>query len=80
MRTTVTLDDDVASVLRPMLSNGKPKEVMNDLLRRALGIGTGKIVDLPVFHLGLKPGIDPVALNKVAEDEAFFAESRHIGS
>jgi len=63
-----------------MLSNGKPKEVMNDLLRRALGIGTGKIVDLPVFHLGLKPGIDPVALNKVAEDEAFFAESRHIGS
>jgi hypothetical protein len=80
MRTTVTFDDDVASVLRPLLAKGRPKEVMNQLLRQALGIHPPVAADLPVFNLGLKPGYDPVALNKLAEDEALSAELRHLGS
>ncbi len=53
---------------------------MNDLLRQALGIRPEVVANLPVFNLGLRSGIDPVALNKLAEDEALHAESRHLGS
>jgi hypothetical protein len=56
-----------------MLARGKPKEVMNDLLRRALGLQPVTAMDLPAFDLGLRRGIDPVALNKLADDEDFRA-------
>jgi len=79
MRATVALDDDVASALRPLLAGGKPKQVMNDLLRSALGIRVGNSVELPVFNLRLKPGIDPVSLNKLSEDLAFDAEASRLG-
>ena len=79
MRTTVTLDDDVASILRPLLANGRPKELMNDLLRLALGIRAEGVIDLPVFNLGLRSGIDPVAFNKLAEEEEFDSALRRLG-
>jgi hypothetical protein len=70
MRTTITIDDDVASKLRPLLlrSNGKPKVVINDLLRKALGIKPKSDIDIPTFKMGLRQHIDPTSLNKVAEE------------
>ncbi|HEY3780354.1 MAG TPA: hypothetical protein VGL56_04665 [Fimbriimonadaceae bacterium] len=72
MRTTITIDDDVASKLLPLLekSRGKSKKVINDLLRQALGISPSKRVEIPVFKIGLKPGIDPTSLNKLSEELA----------
>ena len=70
MRTTVTFDQDVAAILRPLLANGEPQVVMNDLLRIALGIKRKIIVDLPVFDLRLTPGIDPAGPNN--PDDTLF--------
>ena len=37
MRTTLTIDDDVAARLRRLRAQGRPlKEIVNDLLRRGL--------------------------------------------
>jgi hypothetical protein len=76
MRTTITIDDDVASKLVPLLekSRGKSKKIINDLLRRALGIKAPKKVELKVYSLGLKPGIDPTSFNKLS-DELAMADS-----
>jgi len=68
---TVTIDEDVAAVLRPLLAHGEPKEVINDLLRQAPGIRKASKVDLPTFNLGLREGIDPVSLNKLATTISF---------
>ena len=72
MRTTITIDDDVASKLVPLLekSRGKPKKVINDLLRRALGIKTTKKVQLKAYDLGVMPGIDQTSFNKISEELA----------
>ena len=78
MRTTVTLDDDVASILRPLLAQGKPKKVMNELLRKALGIRPKAAVELPAFALGLRPGFDPAGLNRLAEELALEADRERL--
>jgi hypothetical protein len=80
MRTTLTIDDDVASRLRPLLAKGKPKKVLNDLLRKALEIQAQPNPELPVFNLGLRAGIDPLSLNKLAEYEALGADSERLRS
>lgn len=65
MRTTLTLDDDVARALRSLTEErGEPfKKVVNDLLRLGLEARLDppapRRVEIPPASLGrLKPGID----------------------
>ena len=54
MRTTLTLDPDVAALVRrAMAERGVPfKQVVNDALRRALGETTGAAHRTPSFRMG----------------------------
>ena len=74
MRTTLTLDRDVAEGLeKEMRRTGKGlKATINDALRRALRMG-GKPRKAPRFEvrphaLGLRPGIDADRLNQLADE------------
>jgi hypothetical protein len=82
MRTTLTIDDDLAGILKKKAGQqGRSfKEVVNGLLRAGIA-ATGdaspgrkpiKVVGKP---LGLKPGYDPDKLNQLADEleaEAFL--------
>jgi len=78
MRTTLTLDDDVAAELRRMVrTTGRPfKQVVNEALRVGLLRTSGAPradVAYPVHDLGVRPGIDLVRARHLAadlEDEA----------
>lgn len=84
MRTTLTLDDDVADALRERarLLNIPFKQVVNDTLRRGMSPGA-KEVPLPEYrvvpnHSALAPGIDPLKLNQINDQldaEAFVEPS-----
>ena len=70
MRTTLTLDDDLAERLADVARESrKPfKAVVNETLRRGLGNSVSK---LPPFvikarPMNLRPGIDPRRLNELA--------------
>ena len=88
MRTTLTLDSDVAHKLKELvhLRRSTFKDVVNDVLRRGLSGGTSSSVD-PEFrvvphHGGFRPGIDLDKLNQwVDEDEVadFVNELRGEG-
>ena len=80
MRTTLTLDDDVALALRERarLMERPFKQVVNEALRR--GLSPNVIKDRPSkyrvspHHSGLAPGIDPLKLNQLndqLESDAF---------
>ena len=79
MRTTLTLDDDLAESLREQARLlGKPfKQVVNDALRR--GISPAAEDHHPPYRIsphrsGLAPGVDPLKLNQLndaLEAEAF---------
>jgi hypothetical protein len=61
MRTTVTLDEDVAQEIhRRMRERGSTfKATLNDLLRRGLRArDTVEAYDPPTFRMGVQPGID----------------------
>jgi hypothetical protein len=62
MRTTLTLDDDVAALLdrRAKLTGLSFKQVVNDALRSGLQPRTEARADvvIPTFELRLRPGID----------------------
>jgi plasmid stability protein len=64
VRTTLTLDDDVAAKLKTEARrNGKAfKEVVNDLLRAALNAKRappgGKAFKVDARPMGLRPGVD----------------------
>ena len=62
MRTTLTLDDDVAALLqRRARVTGLPfKQVVNDAIRHGLEPHTGARADVvvPSFELRLRPGTD----------------------
>ena len=85
MRTTLTLDDDVADFLRAQsrLQDRPFKQVVNDVLRRGMAPGQ-QAPELPRFRIvpnrsGLVPGVDPLRLNQLndqLEAEDFAAESR----
>lgn len=74
MRTTLTLDDDVALALRRVerQTHRRMKAIVNDLLRRGLATG-----DLPLARpapfivkaraSGFVPGIDLLKLNQLAD-------------
>ena len=74
MRTTVTLDRDAERLLRAAMHDRRKsfKETLNDAIRTGLGAKP-----LPKHRprfvikarpMGLRPGIDPAGLNKLADD------------
>ena len=84
MRTTLTLDDDLADFLKMQSRlQGRPfKQVVNDVLRRGMAPGL-HVTDQPVFrvvpnHSGIAQGVDPLRLNQfndALEVEDFGGES-----
>jgi hypothetical protein len=74
MRTTLTLDDDVAEKLKQLAEKRKLpfRRVLNDLLRRALAGQTSRPKAAPfeiqTFCSPLRPGIDPLKLNQLLDD------------
>ncbi len=87
MRTTLTLDDDIADSLRERarLLDKPFKQVVNETLRRGLSPGVSeeqahyrtpyRVVPI---HSGFVPGIDPLKLNQLNDElevEDFLEES-----
>jgi hypothetical protein len=75
MRTTVTLDPDVAAGLKELArQRGMSfKEVLNDAVRAGLAAGAeARAYRVPTARLGLRPGIDlsgALRLAAAMEDE-----------
>lgn len=74
MRTTLTLDDDVADFLKMQsrLLDRSFKQVVNDVLRRGMTVGS-RALDLPTYRVvpnrsRLAPGIDPLRLNQLNDE------------
>jgi hypothetical protein len=74
MRTTVTLDKDAERLLRIAMHKRRKsfKETLNDAIRTGLG-AKPLPKNRPRFAIkarpmGLRPGIDPAGLNKLADD------------
>ena len=84
VRTTLSLDSDVAQRLRQELASGKKsfKEVVNDRLR--LGFGLKKDKKRPPFRVkahssAFLPGIDQTKLNQLVDElevEEFVGKSQ----
>ena len=74
MRTTVTLDRDVERLLRDAMHRSRSsfKQTLNAAIRAGLGSKAGPPVPRPFVvkarALGLRPGLDPTAFNKLADD------------
>ena len=73
MRTTLTLDDDIAASLKEQarLLDKPFRQVVNDALRR--GMAPTPREDRPRFrvrphHGGFAPGIDPLRLNQLNDE------------
>ena len=84
MRTTVTLDSDVARLVRDAMHRSRRgfKETLNAALRNGLrrGPDPGRPVPFVVKPkaMGLLPGIDPASFNQLADEleaDAFSARS-----
>jgi hypothetical protein len=85
MRTTLTLDEDVADFLKAQsrLHDKSFKQVVNEVLRRGM-VPASRESRPPRFQVvpnrsGLVPGVDPLRLNQLADQlevEDFAAESR----
>ncbi len=75
MRTTLTLDDDVAAKLKDYARRKRVpfKEAVNTLLRRgfvAPAARAGKAVKVQVFDSPFRAGVDPLKLNQLIDDLA----------
>jgi len=76
MRTTLTIDDDLAGILRRRSKElGKPfKELVNNALRSALSLeetppqSSRPRVVVKTKALGLKIGYDPDRMNQLADE------------
>ena len=75
MRTTLTIDDDLAKRLKELArETGRSfKEVTNAVVRRGLSAGERPPADPGPFRVvpkacGFKPGIDPLKLNQLCDD------------
>lgn len=73
MRTTLTLDNDLAEALQEQafLLGISFKQVVNDTLRRGLSPRTQK--ERPAFRVkplsgGFRPGVDPLKLNQLNDE------------
>jgi len=86
MRTTLTLEPDVAERLRQETQGGKVslKKVVNDRLRIGLGIKTQAPrprYEVEPHHSGFQPGVDPRRLNQLIDElEADAALEKISGS
>ena len=69
MRTTLTLDDDVADFLKEQsqLHNKPFKQVVNDVLRRGMALGGAKPSRFRIVpnRSELLPGVDSEKLNQL---------------
>lgn len=80
MRTTLTLDDDVARLIDETMRRERRtmKDVVNQALRRSLAQEQEiEPYTIRVHHTALRPGIDPARMNQMAdelEDEALVAK------
>lgn len=75
MRTTVTIDDDIARELKELQHKNKQgfKETVNDVLRRGLRAAKAPAKDPPFVVRtfdggGFAPGIDPTKLNQFLDE------------
>ena len=88
MRTTVTLEDDVAAAVKELAHQQRLsfKAVLNELLRRGLSAQTraessGARFEVEPHRSAFKPGIDPTKLNQLVdrlEADAFMNEARGL--
>ncbi len=83
MRTTVTLDADVAALVAEAMHRGRTsmKQVINAALRAALGQRQARLepYTVAVHHAALAPGLDLAGFNKLAdelEDAAVLERAR----
>ena len=85
MRTTLTLDDDLAEALKERAQRtGEPfKQVVNEVLRQGLTSGAKPEARREPFKVesarrGFVPGIDPFKLNQLVDElevERFLAQT-----
>jgi hypothetical protein len=75
MRTTLTLDDDLARRLKEMARQGGRsfKEVTNEAIRRGLSVAADQVEGIEPFHVeardcGFRSGVDPLKLNQLYDD------------
>lgn len=75
MRTTLTIDDDLAAALKKVAhDSGKTfKSVVNQTLRHGLTIGARPLPATPRYRVesaprGFLPGIDPLKLNQLVDE------------
>ena len=75
MRTTLTLDDDLAKDLTKLARRlgVSFKEVVNDAIRRGISLGDRPDATATPFVVepqacGLRPGIDAAGLNRLVDD------------
>ena len=74
MRTTLTLDDDVADKLKRLAEQRRVpfRSVVNELLRRALsGQGPQRRPEpfrVETFTSAFRPGVDPSKLNQLSDE------------
>jgi hypothetical protein len=87
MRTTLTLDPDVADLVEDAVHRMRTsmKQVINDALRRALSSPTvqREPYQVPVHDAALQPGLDLAGFNRLAdelEDAAILDVARRSGS
>lgn len=84
MRTTLTIDDDVARLLDDAVHRERRslKWVVNDALRRGLRSSMGHArepYDYVPHSSALRPGLDPTGFNRLAdelEDDAILDKAR----
>jgi hypothetical protein len=83
MRTTLTLDADVARLVEDVVHRERRsmKQVINDTLRRALTSNQARREPFrqPVHDAKLQPGLDLAGFNRLAdelEDEAILATQK----
>ena len=85
MRTTLTIDDDLAGILQKKAAQAGQsfEQVVNDVLRSALAASGDVASQRPHMAvvgkpLGLRPGYDPDKLNQLVDElEATEWASRH---
>lgn len=80
MRTTLTLDPDVAARLAALQREGGMsfKEAVNQTLRRGLGaVGAeSRAYRMPVKDLGARPGVD---IDRIRDELSALDDAREVG-
>ncbi len=84
MRTTLTIDSDVAERIRQELASGRRtlKEVVNERLRAGFGITPAsprRRFKVEPHHSAYQPGIDTAKLNQLIDELEMEAAGRRLG-